>query len=54
MSKKEINDVKTAGVTSPENEAHEMTEEEMAAKVDEVMKKYDRESNTRIWEGVPK
>ncbi|MDO4816106.1 MAG: TRAP transporter permease [Bacillota bacterium] len=22
--------------------------------VDEVMKKYDRESNTRIWEGVPK
>lgn len=25
-----------------------------AAAVDEVMKKYDRESNTRIWEGTPK
>ena len=25
-----------------------------AAEVDEVMKKYDRESNTRIWTGVPK
>ena len=25
-----------------------------AADVDAVMKKYDRESNTRIWEGVPK
>ncbi len=24
------------------------------ADVDEIMKKYDRESNTRIWEGVPK
>ncbi|MBR5460104.1 MAG: hypothetical protein IKV53_04485, partial [Clostridia bacterium] len=22
--------------------------------VDAVMKKYDRESNTRVWEGVPK
>ena len=28
--------------------------EDIAASVDEVMKKYDRESNTRIWEGVPK
>ena len=25
-----------------------------AKDVDEVMKKYDRESNTRVWEGVPK
>ncbi len=25
-----------------------------AADVDEVMKKYDRESNTRVWEGMPK
>ena len=24
------------------------------ADLDEVMKKYDRESNTRVWEGVPK
>ncbi len=29
-------------------------EEKMAANVDEVMKKYDRESNVRIWEGAPK
>ena len=25
-----------------------------AADVDEIMKKYDRESNTRIWEGKPR
>lgn len=25
-----------------------------AADVDEIMRKYDRESNTRIWEGKPK
>ena len=25
-----------------------------AADVEEVMKKYDRESNTRVWEGTPK
>lgn len=35
-------------------EERELTEEEMAANVDAVMKKYDRESNVRIWEGVPK
>ncbi len=28
--------------------------EETASDLDSVMKKYDRESNTRIWEGVPK
>ncbi len=28
--------------------------EEMAANIDAVMKKYDRESNTRVWEGKPK
>ena len=33
-----------------ENEADVGT----AADVDEIMKKYDRESNIRIWEGVPK
>ncbi len=31
-----------------------LTEEQMASRVDEVMKKYDRESNVRIWEGTPK
>ena len=25
-----------------------------AASVEAVMKKYDRESNTRVWEGIPK
>lgn len=29
-------------------------EQEMAANIDAVMKKYDRESNVRIWEGAPK
>ena len=28
--------------------------EDMQADVDAVMKKYDRESNTRIWQGIPK
>lgn len=28
--------------------------EEVATNLDEVMKKYDRESNVRIWEGIPK
>jgi len=32
----------------------EMTQAEMEATVDAVMKKYDRESNTRIWKGKPK
>ncbi len=42
---------------SSELKTHEITEEEKRAideTVDEVMKKYDRESNTRVWEGVPK
>ena len=30
------------------------TEQETAANIDAVMKKYDRESNTRVWEGKPK
>ena len=29
-------------------------EQNIAANVDEIMRKYDRESNTRIWEGIPK
>jgi len=37
-----------------EPQVDEMTEEEMAENVDKIMKKYDRESNTRIWEGKPK
>ncbi len=34
--------------------AEEMTEADMAANVDAVMKKFDRESNVRIWEGAQK
>ena len=30
------------------------TRDEIAANVDAIMRKYDRESNTRIWEGKPK
>ena len=29
-------------------------QEQMDIDLDEVMKKYDRESNVRIWEGIPK
>ena len=29
-------------------------QEQQPMDLDEVMKKYDRESNTRVWEGVPK
>ena len=31
-----------------------LTDEQMASRVDEVMKKFDRESNGRLWEGAPK
>ena len=30
------------------------SQEQMDIDLDEVMKKYDRESNVRIWEGIPK
>ena len=29
-------------------------EDDAAARVDEIMKKYDRESNVRVWTGIPK
>lgn len=32
----------------------ELSREEMEANIDAVIKKYDRESNVRIWEGAPK
>ena len=35
-------------------EEKEMTDEQMAEKVDEIMKKYDRESTVRVWDGWPK
>ena len=38
-------------IVEPETAAQ--SKEEIGAAVDEVMKKYDRESNVRIWEGTP-
>ncbi len=40
--------------TSPPVEAAENEALDAAAAVDEIMKKYDRESNTRVWEGWQK
>ena len=37
-----------------EPELSDQSPEDIEAAVDEVMKKYDRESNVRIWEGKPK
>ncbi|MBP5660597.1 MAG: TRAP transporter permease [Lachnospiraceae bacterium] len=39
---------------SKETEKTLQTEMTSQAEIDDIMKKYDRESNTRIWEGVPK
>ena len=36
------------------NPTPELPEEDISANVDAVMKKFDRESNVRIWEGAPK
>ena len=36
------------------NSTPELSEEDVTANVDAVMKKFDRESNVRIWEGAPK
>lgn len=55
MSKKTPAEEKIKVEAAPvEPAADVLSEEEMAANVDAVMKKYDRESNVRIWEGAPK
>lgn len=54
---RKLNITERRNKVSSELKTHEITEEEKRAideTVDEVMKKYDRESNTRVWEGVPK
>lgn len=48
LSNNEKDKAQAAGFTT------DMGKDEIAKNVDAVMKKYDRESNTRIWEGVPK
>ena len=45
MNIRKKSDVKKDETVVPSNED---------VNVDEVMRKYDRESNTRIWQGVPK
>ncbi len=35
-------------------EKNGQSQQEIAANVDEIMRKYDRESNIRVWEGIPK
>ena len=44
---------KTEPVPPEDTGAHD-TSVGTAADVEAVMKKYDRESNTRVWEGLPK
>ncbi len=54
---RKLNITERRNKVSSELKTHEITEEEKRAideTVDEVIKKYDRESNTRVWEGVPK
>ena len=53
MSDKKLKDspeLDTEMPLEPDANGHETVSE---AEVNEVMKKYDRESNTRIWTGVP-
>ena len=49
LFKKKQSDIKADPLTD-EN----ASQEQMDIDLDEVMKKYDRESNVRIWEGIPK
>ena len=51
----DINDSKlNAEAAAVQTAAASANEEDMQARVDDVMKKFDRESNVRLWEGVPK
>ena len=43
-----------AEAAAAQTAAASANEEDMQARVDDVMKKFDRESNVRLWEGVPK
>ncbi len=50
MAKNKDVDLKTSPIANSAGELETVSE----AEVNEVMRKYDRESNTRIWEGTPK
>ncbi len=49
LFKKKQSDIKADPLTD-----EHASQEQMDIDLDEVMKKYDRESNVRIWEGIPK
>ena len=49
---KKKEETRPATAVTPETE--EKSASQVAAEAEEVMKKYDLESNVRIWEGVPK
>ena len=49
---KKKEETRPAAAVTPETE--EKSASQVAAEAEEVMKKYDLESNVRIWEGVPK
>lgn len=51
LLKRNLDETVESAVNSSEET---LTEEQMASRVDEVMKKYDRESNVRVWNGAPK
>ena len=53
LFKKKADDVEEVRSQTPVTEADSM-ETGTAADVEAMMKKYDRESNVRVWEGVPK
>ena len=44
----------TTAVSEPVVNSTDLDTQDIAADIDAVMKKYDRESNTRVWEGKPK
>ena len=51
----DINDSKlNAEAAAAQTAAASANEEDMQARVDDVMKKFDRDSNVRLWEGAPK
>ena len=53
LPNKDSSDLKVNATAAVETAAASANED-MQARVDDVMKKFDRESNVRLWEGTPK
>ena len=53
-NQKAMSDKNKLNGAGPDTGAAPDTSTGTAADVDEIMKKYDRESNTRVFEGVPR